>query len=321
MILLLDKSNHFIWGMTCQLGAKRRNLNELKQEQLICNEVDDLARLGYEHNYGAAPDEDLFTLSKAPFSSLLAKAEKPQALVCHHSYGQNASLRPGPAAEPGFMPYAQYFPAELMRSVNADDIPFLGSFATGCTGFISLIMTAGGLSAFSSGAPVICMTADVKPDGSTYDAMRERILTTDCCSGFLMGKERCGYQVLGISFYSTKRPRILLIDIVKRTVNLIRDLAKALEIDLVQNEAVLHFPNAFPDAWEMVTNYLKIPGEPRPLDGLAERAHCLSSDPVITLSKTHRGTAGRLHIVANFGTGLHLGVCFLREQENPEPVR
>jgi hypothetical protein len=33
------------------------------------------------------------------------------------------------------------------------------------------------------------------------------------------------------------------------------------------------------------------------------------------LSKWHRGQAGRIHIVVNYGVGLHLGVCILKEQQ------
>jgi hypothetical protein len=40
---------------------------------------------------------------------------------------------------------------------------------------------------------------------------------------------------------------------------------------------------------------------------LAERAHLLSSDSVISLGKLHSGDEGRLHVVVNLGSGL-LGV-------------
>jgi hypothetical protein len=318
--LLFHNPELFIWGMTYQLGRMRRNLAELKEAGLLCNETTDLAALGYENNYGVAPDENLLGLASGPFAALLKQNRNPQALIVHHAYAENACVRPEAAADPGYMPHTQYFPAALMRSMNVSDMPYLGSFATGCTGLVSLIITASGFGAYSAGGPVICLTADVKPAASTYDAFREKILTSDCSSGFFIGSEKCGYQVLGASYYSTKKTRILLIDIVKRSVQMIRELAKALEIDLGENEVVMHYPNAFPEAWTMVTNYLKAGGEPPQLDGLAERAHCLSSDSVITLGKLHRGEAGRLHVVVNFGAGIHLGVCILREEASDQPA-
>ena len=40
------------------------------------------------------------------------------------------------------------------------------------------------------------------------------------------------------------------------------------------------------------------------------RGHCLSSDPVISLARRHRGEEGRL--IVTYGSGL--GVCLLREE-------
>ena len=47
---------------------------------------------------------------------------------------------------------------------------------------------------------------------------------------------------------------------------------------------------------------------------ISERAHCGATDSVISLAKWHRGQSGRLHVVVNYGVGLHLGVCLLREE-------
>ena len=49
-------------------------------------------------------------------------------------------------------------------------------------------------------------------------------------------------------------------------------------------------------------------------------AHCLSSDSIISLAARHCGQSGRLHVVVNFGSGLHLGVGIFREKERREPA-
>ena len=312
--MLFHTADIFIWGLKHQLGRTRRDLNELKAAGLLCNEVGELAKLGYEHNFGIAADESLLSLAAVPFAFLLARCPHPQALVFHHSYPESASLSGG-ATEAGLMPHAQYFPAALMREFHLDHTPYLGSFATGCTGLLSLIMTACGFCAFSRRDPVICLTADIIPPGTTYDALREKILTTDCSSGFVLGREKNGYQVLGIAYYSTQRAIVPLVEIVKQTVLMVRDLVKALAIDCAKGEWIIHYPNIFPDAWKMVTQYLGMPRRSHVLDGLAERAHCLSSDSVISLAKLHHGQRGRLHVIVNFGSGLHLGVGIFREEE------
>jgi hypothetical protein len=63
----------------------------------------------------------------------------------------------------------------------------------------------------------------------------------------------------------------------------------------------------------MVTGYFLLPQIEHVMDEMAERAHCGATDSVISLTKWHRGQSGRLHFVVNYGVGLHLGVCILRE--------
>jgi hypothetical protein len=275
--------------------------------------VADLAKLGYECNFGIAPDESLLSLASGPFQSLLKQCPKPQAAVFHHSYAASASLPIIDAKNVGFMSHAQYFPAALLRTLDLDHIPYLASFSTGCVGFFTLILTAAGLCVFSRPDPVICMTADIKPAGTTYDTQREKILSSDCCSGFLIGYDQGGYQVLGISYYSTERSVLSLVEVVKRAVQMLQDLTHALMIDYSKNDIVFHFPNIFPGAWQMVIDRLLFANNRPALDDLAKRAHCLSSDPIITLAKWHRGQTGRLHFVVNFGSGLHLAVGIFKE--------
>jgi hypothetical protein len=86
-------------------------------------------------------------------------------------------------------------------------------------------------------------------------------------------------------------------------------------LDLAGSDVAIHYPNIFPDAWKMVTRYLRIPRIEHVMDEMPERAHCGATDSVISLAKLHRGQEGRIHIVVNYGVGLHLGVCILEERD------
>jgi hypothetical protein len=104
---------------------------------------------------------------------------------------------------------------------------------------------------------------------------------------------------------------------------MIQELASGLGLDLAGNDVAIHYPNIFPDTWKMVTRYLRVRRIEHVMDQMSERAHCGATDSVISLAKLHRGQSGRLHVVVNYGVGLHLGVCLLREEsmaakESPE---
>jgi hypothetical protein len=156
--------------------------------------------------------------------------------------------------------------------------------------------------------------ADSMPPGVPYNMLRERILVSDHSSAFVIGREQQGYQLLGINYYSMTRSAVPFVEIVRRTVQMVQDLASSLNLDLSRSNVAIHYPNIFPDTWRMVTRYLQIPGAEHVIDGVYDRAHCMASDSVISLAKLHRGEEGRLHIVVNYGIGLHLGVCVLKEQ-------
>jgi hypothetical protein len=95
---------------------------------------------------------------------------------------------------------------------------------------------------------------------------------------------------------------------------MIQELAANLALDLATGDVTVHYPNIFPETWKMVTRYLRNPRVEHLLDGMAERAHCMASDSVISLAKYHRGEEGRIHIAVNYGVGLHLAVCVLKEK-------
>nr|MBA2414222.1 hypothetical protein [Burkholderiaceae bacterium] len=71
----------------------------------------------------------------------------------------------------------------------------------------------------------------------------------------------------------------------------------------------IHYPNIFPDTWKMVARYLRLSRVEHVMEGIAERAHCGATDSAISLAKLHRRENARVHVVVNYGLGLHLGVC------------
>ena len=189
MIVSYQSSGVFLWGLTHKLGSVRRDLAELKASDLIGNPIDELAKNGYQFNRGAGKTEDLLSLAAGPFSSLLKSCTNPSAVVIHHSYGENASL-PRESEDQDLMSRATYIPAILLQQFDLDHVPYFGSFASGCTGFLSLVTMGAGLLGSMEDPPVICLTADVRPKGMWFDARREKILTSDAASGFLMGRGR-----------------------------------------------------------------------------------------------------------------------------------
>src|SRR6266566_6537501 len=314
MMLSYKQAPIFIHGFNHQLGSLRRDLNELKAERLLLGNVEALSAVGYCHNFGLGKDESLLSLTTNPLRSALQSAAEPRSLVFQHCYAESAVLGCD-AKETDIAMRNRYFPAEVMRELQLDHLPYFCSFASGCAGFMSLLGAAGGLlSPSSDERPVICVMADCMPPGDPYDMLQERILVSDQSSAFLVGREQCGYRLLGINYYSTTRTKVALVEIVKRAVQMIQDLAMSLGLDLSRSDVAIHYPNIFPETWKMVTRYLRIAHVEHVIDGMPGRAHCMATDSVISLAKLHQGQEGRLHVVVNYGIGLHLAVCVLKEQ-------
>jgi hypothetical protein len=313
MMLTYVHAPVFLHGFNHQLGSLRRDLNELKAENLLLGTVEALDAVGYRYNFGLGGDETLLSLTTAPLSSALQSAGEPRALVFQHCYAESAVL-PCDVNETDVALRNRYFPAEVMRKLQLDHLPYFCTFANGCAGFISILIAANGLLPSPDKRPVICIMADSMPPGVPYNMLRERILGSDHCSTFVVGQEQHGYQLLGVNFYSTARTAVPFVEIVKRTVQMIQELAASLDLNLASRDVAIHYPNIFPDTWKMVTRYLQIPQVEHVIDGMCDRAHCMATDSVITLAKMHRGQEGRLHIVINYGIGLHLAVCVLKEK-------
>jgi hypothetical protein len=314
MKLLYQNQPVFISGFHHQLGRVQRTLEELKASHLLAGSVETLSAVGYRCCLGLEEGETLLDLAIDPLRAALQTAGSPAALVAQHCHAESAVM----PCEPGDNIGAsrnRYFAAELMQRLEVDHLPYLCSFASGCAGFLSLLITAAGLTPVADDHSVVCLMADCRPAGIPFDLLRERILGSDHSSSFLVGGEKQGYRLLGIGYYSTTRRLVPLVEIVKRTVEMIQTLADDLALDLAHSEVALHYPNTFPDTWKMVTRYLQIGKAEHIVDEMSERAHCGATDSVISLAKWHCGRAGRLHVVVNYGVGLHLGACILREEE------
>src|ERR1700730_10663136 len=314
MMLLYQQGLIFVHGFNHQLGRMRRDLKELKAQKLLIGDVDALRAGCYCHNFGLGRDETLLSLTITPLSSALRSAGEPRALVFQHFYAESAVLRYD-VNETDIALRNRYFPAEVMRELHVDHVPYFCSFASGCAGVTSVLIAAAALFSSSNERPAICVMADSMPPGVPYDMVRERILGSDNSSAFLVRRESTAYQLLGINYYSTTQTGDPFVEIVKRTVQMVQELATGLDLDLAGSDVAIHYPNIFPDTWRMVTHYLGIPDAEHVMDGMAERGHCMASDSVISLAKLYRGQRDRLHIVVNYGVGLHLGVCILEERD------
>ncbi len=316
-MLLYNETGLFIWNLSYRLGSLRRDLYELKAENLLASSIETLTETGYRYNFALGSEESLIALASGPLSGAM-RGIQPRALVFQHCQAESAVL-PWRSDEMDLISRNRYFAPMLMKELELDDLPYFCSFASGCAGFITLLATAGGLFSGEDADPVICLMADGNQPGVGFDIARERILGSDHSSAFAVGHEQCGYQILGLNYYSTTRVLVPLLEVVKRTVQMIQELARKLGLDLSAASVVLHYPNIFPDTWKMVTRYLRLPRIEAVLDGMPERAHCAGSDSVISLEKMHRGEEGRLHVGVNYGLGLHLAVCILKEKESAGP--
>jgi hypothetical protein len=318
MILLYRDRPIFVYCFNHQLGSVQRNLSQLQAERLLIGSVDALSAIGYCHNFGVGGNESLLSLALNPVSLALQGVPEPAGLVFQHCYAESAVLHYD-VNETDIASRNRYFPGELMRKLKLDHLPYFCSFASGCAGFISLLGLAGGfLSGSANECPAICVMADCMPPGVPYDMLQERILGSDHSSAFAVGREQRGYQLLGINYYSTTRMKLPFVEIVKRTVQMIQELAAHLGLDLSKSNTAIHYPNIFPETWAMVTRYLQNPQIEHVLDGMFDRAHCMATDSVISLAKLHRSDCGRIHVVVNYGIGLHLGVCILKETDAGE---
>ena len=316
MILRYNATPVYLGDLNYKLGASRWDLDTLKSRDLIAGGVEALRALGYEYCLGLGDDETLLGLARVPLSRTLNGSE-PNAVVGQHCLSQSAVL-PYDETDSSVEVRNRYFTAALMRELQLDHVPYFCSFASGCAGFLSAVTVAAGLLSSPDVRMAVCFMADSRPPQVTFDMERERILGSDHSSAFLIASQPLQYQLMGLNYYSTTRSLVPFFEIVKRTVQMIQDLATSLELNLAERDVVIHYPNIFPETWKMVTRYLRLPRLEPIMDEMAERAHCGATDSVITLEKMHQNQPDRVHIVVNYGIGLHLAVCILREMAMPK---
>src|SRR5205823_5317115 len=107
---------------------------------------------------GLSRDESLLTLASAPLSHAMAHAQHPRALVFQHCFAESAVL-PCDVNENDIASRNRYFPAELMRQLQLDDLPYFCSFTSGCAGFIAVLIAASALFTSPDERPAICIMA------------------------------------------------------------------------------------------------------------------------------------------------------------------
>jgi hypothetical protein len=312
--LLFDfsRDEFYISEFVYALGPVIRTLAQLAGDQLLAGSVEALAAVGYWTNRCAEANTTVLDLASLVFGQLLQDCGKGKALVVHHSYSVNTS-EPSVNPTQDLLAHANYFPASLLRHFEMDHIPYWGSYASGCTGFMSLLVQASSILKANSLDEVVCLTADVKPPQATYDSARERLLTSDAASGFIASRNRRGFQVIGVGQYSSSRRLIPLVEVVKRAVQMTQRLCDMTGTAQNGSSMLCHYPNMFLEGWQLVSHFLRVPKENQIIDGMAERAHCLSSDAVIPLKGLAGRSPGRVHAVYSFGSGLHLAVAVLKE--------
>ena len=312
MILLYETSPIYVGEFNYRLGSFKWDLTTLKAKGLLSGDIKPLWEFGYRYCFGLGEHETLLSLARDPLLRTLSNAA-PCAVVAQHCQAESAVL-PRDPTDITIAARNRYFTAALMRELRMDDIPYFCSFASGCAGFVSLLTLAGGLFPSADERPAVCFMADSRPPGAPFDMQGERILGSDHSSAFLVSSQPREFQLLGLNYYSTARLLVPLVEVIQRTVRMIQELAGALNLNLAKSDVVAHYPNIFPETWKMVTRHLHLPRFQAVLDEMAERAHCGATDSVISLSKLHRHEEGRVHIVVNYGIGLHLAICILKER-------
>ncbi|HEX8280941.1 MAG TPA: hypothetical protein VF551_06170, partial [Chthoniobacterales bacterium] len=177
----------FISGFEHRLGSVRRDLEQLKAEGLMVGPTETLSEMGYRYNRGLGQDETLLSLASAPLRAVLQRMPQPSSMIFQHCQAETAVLPRDPEDKVGAS-RNRYFPAAVLSEVQVDNVPYFCSFASGCAGFLSLLITAAGVLQPALAQPAICVMADTLPIGEHYyfDMVRERILGSDHASAFVV---------------------------------------------------------------------------------------------------------------------------------------
>ncbi len=133
-----------------------------------------------------------------------------------------------------------------MRELQLDHVPYFCSFASGCAGFMSVLIAAAGLFRSPDERAGNLRDGRRMPPGVPYNMLRERIL--DPITAPLFGS--------GVSTWlSIARDQLLLHD--ANCVSIRRDretncaddtgACHCLGLDLAGSDVAVHYPNIFPE--------------------------------------------------------------------------
>jgi hypothetical protein len=134
-----------------------------------------------------------------------------------------------------------------MRKLQVDDVPYFCSFASGCSGFISILAAAGGLFTSSHEGSAICLVADsMPPDTIRHGARTDLVLTIVPPLLSAVSSMATSFSNQLLLHHADGGP---FVEIVKRTVEMIQELATSLQLDLAKSDVAIHYPNIFRDTW------------------------------------------------------------------------
>ena len=110
MILLYQDSPVSVYGFNYQLGGLRRDLTQLKSENVLANTEETLSALGYRYCLSLDKNETLLSLAAKPVTATLAQTAEPRALVFQHCHAESAVL-PVEPGDTGWASRNHYFAA------------------------------------------------------------------------------------------------------------------------------------------------------------------------------------------------------------------
>ena len=117
MIVTYKHDPVFVHSFNYALGGLRRNLEELKEQNLLLGDVATLRETGYEYNFALRPDETLLQLASRPVLETGQMSDGIDAMVFQHCYQESAVLPYAPN-EPDVALRNRYFAAEVMRELE-----------------------------------------------------------------------------------------------------------------------------------------------------------------------------------------------------------
>ena len=92
MILLYQDSPVSVYGFNYQLGGLRRDLTQLRSENVLANTEETLSAMGYRYCLSLDKNETLLSLAAKPVTATLAQTAEPRALVFQHCHAESAVL-------------------------------------------------------------------------------------------------------------------------------------------------------------------------------------------------------------------------------------